>query len=219
MGSKSVLRIIVLAGCLLAAVVARADPGRGEEQACLSLMRAFDVFNERHRDGAAGTPSPDVRRSPSERGSYLPELNRIRRAAARGNIQAEAALAEMYLQGKCGLKRDRDKALELGARAGGYFDIAMMYLNQQKPVDAYKWFTIGLMKDPWYTEKEVRLTLEEAGVKHPSKARIREYLDRVTMSKKVMRSRLQLLKTMSHMSDEQVTTAEREARVWLKTHR
>ncbi len=205
---------IVLGMMLPAVANAQAGLSHAGARACLAVMRRFDVFNEQ-RTGAPAADPPSASADPPP---YLPKLERIQRAAGQGNIRAEAALGDMYLEGRCGLEKDMDKALELGARAGGYFDIAMMYMGQKKPGEAYKWFTIGLLKDPWYTAREVRLTLQQAGITAPSKARVQDYLDRVTMSKQVIRRRLQLLKTTANMSDEQVATAKRQARAWLKAH-
>lgn len=204
---------VVLVMALLAVTGADARPGDRQTHACLQLMNRLDVFNERGK----GVRS----RKPAARGraqDYAARLGRIRQAAARGNIKAEAALGEMYLEGRCGLEKDLNKALEFGARAGGYFDIAMMYMDRQKPVRAYEWFTIGLLKDPWYTARDVRLTLRQAGFAHPTKAQVQAYLDRVAMGKRVIRRRLQLLKTMTDMSDGQVSEAKRRARAWLTAH-
>lgn len=193
---------------------AQAGPSAKSAHACMALLRQFDVFNEYHgqeSDAGKGVSSSQAR-------SYTAGVKRIRQAAARGNIRAEAALGDMYLEGKCGMKKDTQKALELGARAGGYFGIARMYMSRKKPMQAYKWFTIGLLKDPWYTARDIRLTLRQAGIADPSNAQVQVYLDRVATGKRVIRKRLQLLKTMADMSDGQVAKARRQAREWLKAH-
>lgn len=204
---------VVLVTFVLAVTAAGAQPTGESAGACLKLMNRFDVFNE-HGKGARSGRSARLAGAKA----YAVRLKRIRRAAAQGNIKAEAALGDMYLEGECGQEKDMHKALELGARAGGYFGIAMMYMDRKKPVQAYEWFTIGLLKDPWYTARDVRLTLRQAGFAHPTRSQVQVYLDRVAMGKQVIRRRLQLLQTMTDMSDAQVSEAKRRARAWLKAH-
>jgi len=205
---------MVLGMAVLLVTQAHAAPGEAEPRACVALLRQFNVFDERHPAEAGADKA-----SSAEAGlSYKAELERIRHAARQGNIRAEGALGAMYLEGACGLEKNMDKALAFGARAGGYFGIAMMFMDRRKPMQAYEWFTIGLLKDPWYTDRDVRLTLKQAGTAHPTDAQVQVYLDRVAVAKDVIRKRLKLLQTMANMSDDQVSRARRQARAWLRAH-